>query len=316
MTNQKPIRKDRVALVVVAILAAILIPVLLSSSPEADQQPGDDLLISGGDGSAVISSDPTDSLPAANPYEILSHTITEGDTLAGIGARLGVSVAQLVASNDLNSEQALTPGDVVRVPRTGFLYRITSGETLSDIAASYDVTVADIASANNIPDPGQILAGTLIIIPTDPGAVDPAALATATSTGSPESPVFAWPVTGEVVSAFGYRTHPILGTWERHNGIDIDVPEGTPVAAAASGTVFNVDNDPDGIGLAVYLAHADDFYTVYGHLSEIRVQPGDSISTGQQIGLSGNTGLSNGPHLHFEIRKTPEFPIDPLSYLP
>ncbi len=309
MTNQKPIRKDRVALVVVAILAAILIPVLLRSSPEADDRldPGLDIV----DGTGSDTLDPT---PELNPYEILSYTIIEGDTLESIARNLGVDVAQLVASNDLTAAETLTPGELVRVPRTGFLYRISSGETLSDIAASHDVTVDDIASVNNIADPGQILAGTLIIVPADPQV---ASVAVTPPTQTPDEIVgFLWPVNGEVVSQFGYRTHPILGTWERHNGIDIDVPEGTSVAAAAPGIVFNVDNDPDGIGLAVYLAHADDFYTVYGHLSDIQVQPGDSISAGQQIALSGNTGLSNGPHLHFEIRKTPEFPIDPLLYLP
>jgi len=309
VTNQKPIRKDRVALVVVAILAAVLIPVLLRSSPEADDRldPGLDIV----DGTESDTLDPT---PELNPYEILSYTIIEGDTLESIARNLGVDVAQLVASNDLTAAETLTPGELVRVPRTGFLYRISSGETLSDIAASHDVTVDDIASVNNIADPGQILAGTLIIVPADPQV---ASVAVTPTTQTPDEIVgFLWPVNGEVVSQFGYRTHPILGTWERHNGIDIDVPEGTSVAAAAPGTVFNVDNDPDGIGLAVYLAHADDFYTVYGHLSDIQVQPGDSISAGQQIALSGNTGLSNGPHLHFEIRKTPEFPIDPLLYLP
>lgn len=314
MTNQKPIRKDRVALVVVAILAAILIPVLLRSSPDAGDGVDDGLAIINGNGSDS-SSDPIDVSPEVNPYEILSYTIAEGDTLESIARDLDVDVAQLVASNELDSARTLTPGETLRVPRTGFLYRISSGETLSDIASSYDVTVAEIASANNIPDPGQILAGTLIIVPTDPGVVDTTTIA-ASSTDSGGLSGFQWPVNGEVVSEFGYRTHPILGTWERHNGIDIDVPEGTPVSAAASGTVFNVDNDPDGIGLAVYLAHADSFYTVYGHLSEIQVQPGDTISAGQQIARSGNTGLSNGPHLHFEIRKTPEFPIDPLLYLP
>lgn len=313
MTNQKPIRKDRVALVVVALLAAILIPVLLRSSPESDEGPGNGLIIADGNGFTTGS----DSDPAieVNPYEILSYTIVEGDTLQAIARHLGVDVAQLVASNNLDAAQTLTPGETIRVPRTGFLYRISSGETLSDIAASYDVTVAEIASANNIPDPGQILAGTLIIIPTDPEVIA-STPATTPLTGSAGSVSFSWPVAGEVVSEFGYRTHPILGTWERHNGIDIDVPGGTVVSAAASGTVFNVDDDPDGIGLAVYLAHADDFYTVYGHLSQIQVRPGESVSAGQQIALSGNTGLSNGPHLHFEIRKTPEFPINPLLYLP
>ena len=310
MTNQKPIRKDRVALVVVAILAAILIPVLLRSGPDADGTLDQGLDIVDGGGQDIV-----DVTPELDPYEILSYTILEGDTLESIARSLGVDVARLAASNEISAAGTLTPGEVLRVPRNGFLYRISSGETLSDIAASHDVTVDDIASINNIADPGQILAGTLIIVPADPQAASTTVATTPTQTPD-EFAGFSWPVDGEVVSEFGYRTHPILGTWERHNGIDIDVPEGTPVSAAAAGTVFNVDNDPDGIGLAVYLAHADDFYTVYGHLSDIQVQPGDSISAGQQIALSGNTGLSNGPHLHFEIRKTPEFPIDPLLYLP
>lgn len=74
--------------------------------------------------------------------------------------------------------------------------------------------------------------------------------------------------------------------------------------------------EEEGLGLVIYLRHADDFHTIYGHLQETLVEVGDTVGAGQQIARSGNTGISTGPHLHFEIRHTPEFPVDPLKYLP
>jgi murein DD-endopeptidase MepM/ murein hydrolase activator NlpD len=108
--------------------------------------------------------------------------------------------------------------------------------------------------------------------------------------------------------------HPVLGTRENHDGIDIDVPEGTTVHAAAGGTV-TFYGEQEGYGNLMILKHSDGFYTLYGHLQEAITSTGRYVDMGQPIALSGNTGLSSGPHLHFELRNG-EFPIDPLRYLP
>jgi murein DD-endopeptidase MepM/ murein hydrolase activator NlpD len=113
-----------------------------------------------------------------------------------------------------------------------------------------------------------------------------------------------FPLIGSAVtsSPFGWRLHPILGSWIMHSGRDFAAPEGTPVVAALSGQVVS-SGDAGGYGLAVELEHGNPLRrTLYGHLSEIYVKPGDKVRQGEVIGRVGSTGLSTGPHLHFELR--------------
>lgn len=113
-----------------------------------------------------------------------------------------------------------------------------------------------------------------------------------------------FPLIGSAVtsSPFGWRLHPILGSWIMHSGRDLAAPEGTPVVAALSGRVVS-SGDAGGYGLAVELEHGRPLRrTLYGHLSEIYVKEGDNVRQGEVIGRVGSTGLSTGPHLHFELR--------------
>ena len=88
-----------------------------------------------------------------------------------------------------------------------------------------------------------------------------------------------------------------------HNGVDLSVPVGTPIYAAADGRVVIRKNNPDGYGYYLSIQHDRNYYTVYGHLSQWLVQNGDTVRAGQQIAKSGNAGRSTGPHLHFEVLK-------------
>jgi murein DD-endopeptidase MepM/ murein hydrolase activator NlpD len=106
-----------------------------------------------------------------------------------------------------------------------------------------------------------------------------------------------------ITSFFGWRMHPISGDYRFHSGTDLGAPMGTPVLAAFSGTV-SIADFVDGYGLTVVLEHDDaQTETLYGHLSEVFVQPGDVIEQGDVIGRVGSTGNSTGPHLHFEVRE-------------
>ena len=114
-----------------------------------------------------------------------------------------------------------------------------------------------------------------------------------------------FPVIGSAIttSTFGYRLHPLLGSWLMHAGRDLAAPEGTPVVAALSGRVM-ASGPAGGYGLAVELEHRRPLRrTLYGHLSELYVRPGDWVRQGEVIGRVGSTGLSSGPHLHFEVRQ-------------
>ena len=113
-----------------------------------------------------------------------------------------------------------------------------------------------------------------------------------------------FPVAGNAFksSGFGWRLHPILGSWLMHAGRDFAAPEGTPVVAALSGKVLS-SGLAGGYGVAIELEHARPLRrTLYGHLSEIYVRPGQQVRQGEVIGRVGSTGLSTGPHLHFELR--------------
>ena len=113
-----------------------------------------------------------------------------------------------------------------------------------------------------------------------------------------------FPLIGSAVttSTFGWRLHPIIGSWLMHAGRDLAAPEGTPVVAALSGKVMS-SGVAGGYGLAVELEHERPRRrTLYGHLSELYVKPGETVRQGEVIGRVGSTGMSTGPHLHFELR--------------
>jgi murein DD-endopeptidase MepM/ murein hydrolase activator NlpD len=113
-----------------------------------------------------------------------------------------------------------------------------------------------------------------------------------------------FPLIGSAVtsSEFGWRLHPVLGSWLMHAGKDLAAPEGTPVVAALSGRVV-MSGLAGGYGLAVEVEHANPRRrTLYGHLSELYVREGQVVRQGEVIGRVGSTGLSTGPHLHFELR--------------
>lgn len=133
-------------------------------------------------------------------------------------------------------------------------------------------------------------------------------------------PAFTLPLAepAEITSEFGWRTHPIFGNLNFHNGIDFAAVEGTPVLAVDSGQVAIADWN-GGYGLMVVLEHdSGSSETLYAHLSEILVEPGEMVQVGQVIGLVGSTGYSTGPHLHFEYRELTDrgwISVDPSSLL-
>ncbi|WP_026790257.1 M23 family metallopeptidase [Pleomorphomonas oryzae] len=120
---------------------------------------------------------------------------------------------------------------------------------------------------------------------------------------------FRWPVRGRVISAFGVKPGG-----ERNDGINIEVPEGTPIKAAEGGQVIYAGNELKGFGNLVLVKHPNGFVSAYAHASEVLVQRGDSILRGQTIAKVGATGNVSRPQLHFEIRNGNR-PVDPLPYL-
>jgi murein DD-endopeptidase MepM/ murein hydrolase activator NlpD len=122
-----------------------------------------------------------------------------------------------------------------------------------------------------------------------------------------------WPVRGSVNSEFGRRPSPWTQSTEFHSGIDIRAQMGTPIHAPAAGTVV-VAGPAHEYGTAVMLDHGQEIKTLYGHLSKVNVKVGQKVERGTLLALSGNTGRSSGPHLHYEIFVKGQ-PVNPRAYL-
>ncbi|WP_346897464.1 peptidoglycan DD-metalloendopeptidase family protein [uncultured Roseibium sp.] len=128
--------------------------------------------------------------------------------------------------------------------------------------------------------------------------------------GDSSARLFRWPVRGRIISDFGSKPG---GT--RNEGVNLAVPEGTPVKAAGSGTVIYAGNELKGFGNLVLLRHADGWVSAYAHNSKLNVKRGDKVSRGEVIANAGATGSVSQPQVHFELRKGNK-PVDPIRYLP
>jgi len=202
-------------------------------------------------------------------------------------------------------------------------YTVKKGDTLSDIVAdkmkeqgvAFDAPtlyrrVRAVAAANGIANlnlifPGQTVDLSPMLEERTPGAdskVDLLAL-------QDMQP----PAHGQITSRFGMRDHPILDGERFHSGVDIAMPIGSPVEPVKTGEVI-FSGEKNGYGLMVEIDHGGGVTTRYGHLSELFVKIGDAVAPGNPLGLSGETGLATGPHLHLEIREAGK-PIDPLTIL-
>lgn len=121
------------------------------------------------------------------------------------------------------------------------------------------------------------------------------------------------PIPGSLDSSFGPRVHPISGVVKMHNGLDIDGNSGDPIKAAEAGTVI-LAGTKGGYGLTVMIDHGGGMVTLYAHQSKLAVSVGEKVAAGERIGSVGSTGVSTGPHLHFEVRINGN-PVDPAGYL-
>lgn len=113
-------------------------------------------------------------------------------------------------------------------------------------------------------------------------------------------------------SPFGYRVHPVSGKWAGHKGLDYPAPRGTPIRATAQGEIIFIGTQ-NGYGKVIFIKHDNDYSTVYAHQSRFKrgLKKGATIEKGQIIGYVGSTGISSGPHLHYELRVNNQ-PVDPI----
>ncbi len=279
------------------------------------------------------------------PYQV---TVRRGDTLSEIALRHGVPTRDLAQANGIRAPFTIYAGQGLTIPGAP-THTVRRGESLSVIAARYDIEMRALARSNNIRRPDRIYAGQELVLPwsASPGrasastrmalndtsrssrraAARPRAERTAPATRRvspvPASAVsardlappprsgrgFMWPVDGPIVSDFGPK-----GGGQHNDGINIAVPEGTPVRAADSGVVIYAGNEVPGYGKLILIRHDNGYVTAYAHNSRLNVPQGHVVDRGEIIALSGRTGRVTEPQVHFEVRRDTQA-VNPAQFL-
>ncbi|MCL1815698.1 MAG: M23 family metallopeptidase [Treponema sp.] len=272
-----------------------------------DPEPPEDMLIREHGERTVFSLDEGDEIPLdlTETFAWQSYTVRSGDSVEAIARSFDLSLDAVIASNNLRNVRHLRAGETIRIPNMdGIPHVVKGGDSYTKIAASHGVPLEAILDANDIQN-NSINAGTVLFIP---GAkMDKNDLRRALGE------FFIWPISGRRSSGFGWRNDPFTGVRSFHAGLDISAPVGTAVKASAEGRVsatgFNAV-----YGYFLILSHADDYQTMYAHLSKILVKNGAYVTQGAIIAQSGNTGRSTGPHLHLSVYKNKRA-INPLEIL-
>ncbi|HSV96059.1 MAG TPA: M23 family metallopeptidase [Spirochaetota bacterium] len=249
------------------------------------------------------------------------YTIRRGDNLWTIAKKFGIDHRLIIRINEIRNPDSLRPGKKIMVPcRTGVYYTVRRGDTITGIASRYRIGAGKISSHNEITS--LIKPGMRIFLP---GGVAPVVRRRTVSQDRGAiadnrmlkkdilKMSFSWPVRGRITSSFGDRRDPFTKKRRFHCGIDISLEPGTPVKAAADGTVI-FSGWKDGYGSVVVIKHEKGYITVYAHNKSNGVKEGEEVKRGQEIALSGMSGLATGGHLHFEIRKYLT-PLNPLRLL-
>ncbi len=243
--------------------------------------------------------------PAPVTLELSTYTVRAGDSLGAIAKRFGLYIDTIISANGISSASSVKPGTELRIPNiNGLILKVRSGDSLAAIAKRYKIDTTRIVDANDLGS-SRLVAGQSLFIP---GARLPDS-AVKQALGQK----IAWPLRGPLSSFFGYRPDPFTGIRRFHAGIDIVTNVGTPVRAAMDGRVSDTGYNAN-YGNYVILNHANGYQTLYGHLTSATVSIGSSLTQGSVLGISGNTGYSTGPHLHFGLFRQGN-PLNPLKFL-
>lgn len=248
---------------------------------------------------------------AKAPAGFTWHTLQAGESLSTVASRYGLSVDAMIGANpDISSMDRLPLGiDLLIPPSAGLVVKLDYGESLLDLVRQYDVEPQAVVAANDLRSPFDVVPGMLVFLP---GVRPDEALARLKQVREEENR-YIWPIHGRLTSYYGARNLG-MGTSSFHRGIDIAAPSGTAVAASRSGTVTYAGWSNQGYGNLVKIRHAGGAETWYGHFSAITVSVGEYVSQGDIIGRVGSTGISTGPHLHFELHENGRA-LDPLGTL-
>ncbi|HEX7004500.1 MAG TPA: M23 family metallopeptidase [Trueperaceae bacterium] len=245
------------------------------------------------------------------PPGFRQHVLQPGETLTDVVDQYGITIEALVGANpDISSLDRLPAGmELLIAPYQGLVVTLEQETQLAHILAEYDVDPVEVARANDLTSPADLSDGMLLFLP---GVEPVAALERLRKVRELEN-TYMWPLHGRITSYFGRRNLG-MGTSSFHRGIDVAAPFGSTVTAARSGTVSFAGWSSQGYGYLVKIRHMGGAETWYGHFSRILVNVGDYVRQQEPIGLVGSTGISTGPHLHFELHERGRA-LDPLGQL-
>jgi len=272
------------------------------------------------DGGNALSSDMAAANEAANAEplntQISIYVVRQGDTVSSVAKMFNVSVSTVLWANSMNSRSVLQSGQtLVILPVTGLMYTVKKGDTIQSIAKAYKADSNDILNYNDLSLSSGLQVGDQILIP-DAEIPLPSVVTYSRLTKAPYEPLldgWNWPAYP------GYYVCPVPGArisqgLHGHNAIDLAIAKGTPIRAAAAGTIIiNRTNGAwnGGYGNFVVILHGNGTQTLYAHMSRSAVYAGQQVSQGQTIGYIGMTGMTTGPHVHLEVRGAQNPFIDP-----
>ena len=281
----------------------------------------------------IISLEEAVNLVTKKEEKEKTYEVVSGDALSTIAEKNGITMAELIALNPDTLKDSSSPimiGDLLKVTapepelsiiRTDKVYYeenynapveyvdndewyTTESFVLRGPVEGFRKVVADITYKNNERQNVNIIYEDDVI----------EAVAKVVERGTKIPPTFLKPISGgRLSSGFGRRTAPKKGASTYHKGVDWATPIGTSVVASSGGTVVRAGWGA-GYGYCVYIQHPNGMMTRYGHLKKVLVKTGQTVKQGERIALSGNTGVSTGPHLHFEILVN-GVQVNPLNYL-
>jgi murein DD-endopeptidase MepM/ murein hydrolase activator NlpD len=235
------------------------------------------------------------------------HVVAPGETLMALSRKYHKSLAEIARANNIAPGTMVKIGDRIVIPGLG-----------SQAQAKAPAPVAQ-AQPPKI-GPNTVPAQKVASIPATTPVATPSAAMVTPITHEPEPPKtktdvtaglphFRWPVNGRVIAAFGPKP-----SGQQNDGINVSVPEGTPIKAAEDGVVAYAGNELKTYGNLVLVRHSNGYVTAYAHASEILVKRDDVVKRGQIIAKAGETGSVSAPQLHFEVRKG-STPVDPVPFL-
>jgi murein DD-endopeptidase MepM/ murein hydrolase activator NlpD len=241
-------------------------------------------------------------LPAGN-----AHVVKPGETIYSLARHYRITPMAIAKANNVGLDHRVKVGDRVTIPGPSSgapRLAAPAPAPAQRIAAKPETPPAKPQSTPKIAQ-NDAPPSANIVTP----AADPLPEPTPTGTTGATSTSFRWPVKGRISEGFGPKA-----TGGQNDGINIAVPQGTPIKAAEEGVVAYAGSELKGYGNLVLVRHSNGFVTAYAHASELAVKKGETVKRGQVIGKAGQTGNVTSPQLHFEVRKGAT-PVDPTQYL-